>query len=296
MRILWIFWVFASGQLFGEVPDKIEVVDDSGRNVRLQAPAMRVVSLAPNLTEILFHLGVGDRIVGADEYSNDPPAAKSITRVNNHAAANFELILSLQPDLVVAWQSGNGARIIRRLRELGLPVFVVETRSIADIPSLYRRLGALVGMPKSAAAQADDFAERVSVLRNQYQQRTPVRLFYQIWRDPLMTVNGQHLISDVVALCGGRNIFHDAAPLVPSVGVEAVIAADPEVILSSGSAVGLTEWRSQWRQWEDISAVANNHLYLIPPDLMQRESPRLLEGAEYLCQYLDAARPTVKSQ
>ncbi len=271
-------------------PSALAVSDDMGVHVALAEPAERIISLSPNLTEMLFHLGAGYKIVGVDEYSVYPLAAKNIPRVNNHAAANFELILSLQPDLVVAWQSGNGIQMISRLRELGLTVFAVETQKISEIPPLYRRLGELLGIPAHAEVLASEFSDRVSTLSQTYRDLQPVDVFYQIWSDPLMTLNGEHLVSDVITLCGGRNVFRDALPIAPSVGIEGVIAADPEVIISSGELADLDRWRTQWLQWSGISAVANRHLYLVPPDLMQRQSPRLLEGVEYLCDHLQNAR------
>ena len=281
----------------GERPSAAIVVsDDTAVEVSLVAPAERIVSLSPNLTEVLFHLGVGDRIVGVDEYSVYPPAAQDIPRVNNHAAANFELILALKPDLVVAWQSGNGMQMIGRLRELGLKVFAVETEKIDAIPPLYRRLGELLGIAAQAEVLAREFSDQINALSETYRGRQPVAVFYQIWSDPLMTLNGQHLVSDVIRLCGGRNIFHDAVPIAPSVGIEGVIAADPEVIVSSGKLADLDRWRSQWLRWSGISAVANRHLYLVPPDLMQRQSPRLLEGIEYLCDYLQNARASANAE
>ena len=281
----------------GERPSAAIVVsDDTAVEVSLVAPAERIVSLSPNLTEVLFRLGVGDKIVGVDEYSVYPPAAQDIPRVNNHAAANFELILALKPDLVVAWQSGNGMQMIGRLRELGMTVFAVETEKIDAIPRLYRRLGELLGIAAQAEVLASEFSDQINALSETYRGRQPVAVFYQIWSDPLMTLNGQHLVSDVIRLCGGRNIFHDAVPIAPSVGIEGVIAADPEVIVSSGKLADLDRWRSQWLRWSGISAVANRHLYLVPPDLMQRQSPRLLEGIEYLCDYLQNARASANAE
>ncbi len=295
--LLPLLLLLACSAVAGERPSAAIVVsDDTAVEVSLVAPAERIVSLSPNLTEVLFHLGVGDKIVGVDEYSLYPPAAQDIPRVNNHAAANFELILALKPDLVVAWQSGNGMQMIGRLRELGLTVFAVETEKIDAIPPLYRRLGALLGIAAQAEVLASEFSDQINALSETYRGRQPVAVFYQIWSDPLMTLNGQHLVSDVIRLCGGRNIFHDAVPIAPSVGIEGVIAADPEVIVSSGKLADLDRWRSQWLRWSGISAVANRHLYLVPPDLMQRQSPRLLEGVEYLCDYLQNARASAATE
>jgi iron complex transport system substrate-binding protein len=268
----------------------IVVVDDNGQEVRLDQPTQRVVSLAPNITEVLFHIGAGEQIVGADEYSNYPEAAKQITRVNNHAAANYELILSLQPDLVIAWQSGNGDKIINPLRKLGIPVFVVETRQMEAIPSLFRRFGQLTGQGETAELRAQEFSQRLKTLRAAQTGKSMVRAFYQIWDEPLITLNGKHMISDVIDLCGGQNIFADAAPLVPYVNIESVVAADPQVIVAGGSQEDQPGWFSSWQQWRGISAVINKQIYLIPSDLMQRHSVRILEGAEMMCDFMDRAR------
>jgi iron complex transport system substrate-binding protein len=286
MSRLFLLLLFFSWSAAGS----IVVVDDNGQEVRLKQPTERIVSLAPNITEVLFHIGAGEQIVGADEYSNYPEAAKQITRVNNHAAANYELILSLQPDLVIAWQSGNGDKIIKPLRKLGIPVFVVETRKMEAIPHLFRRFGQLTGQGETAELRAEEFSQRLKTLRAAQIGKPMIRTFYQIWDEPLITLNGKHMISDVIALCGGQNIFADAAPLVPYVNIESVVAADPQMIVAGGSQEAQPSWYSSWQQWQGISAVVNQQIYLIPSDLMQRHSERLLQGAEMMCDYMDRAR------
>ncbi|MGB1403877.1 MAG: cobalamin-binding protein [Porticoccaceae bacterium] len=269
---------------------EIRLVDDNGDELVLAQPAQRIISLAPNITEVLFHIGAGEQIVGADEYSNYPEAAKQIQRVNNHAAANYELILSLKPDLVIAWQSGNGDKIIDPLRKLGFPVFVVETREIDQIPALFHRFGQLSGHETIAQQRIDNFTQRLHSLRNAQADKTVVRTFYQIWHEPLITLNGQHMVSDIIRLCGGVNVFADAVPLVPYINIESIVAADPEVIIAGGSEQDQPDWLGRWQQWAGISAVQNQHIYLIPADLMQRHSIRILDGAEMMCDYLDRAR------
>ena len=286
MSRLFLLLLFFSWSAAGS----IVVVDDNGQEVRLKQPTERIVSLAPNITEVLFHIGAGEQIVGADEYSNYPEAAKQITRVNNHAAANYELILSLQPDLVIAWQSGNGDKIIKPLRKLGIPVFVVETRKMEAIPHLFRRFGQLTGQGEIAELRAEEFSQRLKTLRAAQTGKPMIRTFYQIWDEPLITLNGKHMISDVIALCGGQNIFAGAAPLVPYVNIESVVAADPQMIVAGGSQEAQPSWYSSWQQWQGISAVVNQQIYLIPSDLMQRHSERLLQGAEMMCDYMDRAR------
>ena len=268
----------------------IEVDDDAGNTLSLKDPAQRIISLAPNITEVLFHIGAGSQIVGADEYSNYPPQASQIVRVNNHAAANYELILSLRPDLVIAWQSGNGMTIIERIRELGIPIFIVETRRLNDIPGLFKRLGQLSGQSKQAQQKVAEFEYELKRLRTVNQAKQPIRTFYQIWSDPLITLNGQHMVSDVIALCGGINVFAEAIPLVPYVNIESVLAADPQVIIAGGSEQEQKREAARWQKWGSLSAVKNKHIYSIPSDLMQRHSDRILDGARMLCDYLDLVR------
>ena len=269
---------------------EVVVVDDNGQQIKLAVPAKRIVSLAPNITEVLFHIGAGEKIVGADEYSNYPEEAKDILRVNNHAAANYELILSLEPDLVIAWQSGNGNKIIDPLRKLGIPVFVVETNKMDAIPSLFRRFGKLSGHGDQAEQRAHEFSRRLQELRAAQAGKSVIKVFYQIWDEPLITLNGEHMVSDIINLCGGVNVFSDAIPLVPYVNIETVVAADPEVIIAGGSREERPAWFERWQKWSGISAVINQHIYLIPSDLMQRHSARILDGMELMCAHLDSAR------
>jgi iron complex transport system substrate-binding protein len=271
----------------------IEVIDDNGDKLTIASVAQRIISLSPNTTEILFHIGAGEKIVGADEYSNYPQAANKIVRVNNHAAANYELILSLKPDVVIAWQSGNGEKIISRIRELNIPVFVVETSSLEDIPNLYRRLGQLSGRDSQANIQAENFSKRLNQLRKTFSSRKDIRLFYQIWNEPLMTLNGDHMVTDMIELCGGVNVFANAAALVPYVNIESVVAANPDIIISGGNNKTDLLDSGFWRKWTGISAVKHQHLYAIPSDLLQRHSGRILEGTGLLCEYIDLVRSSM---
>lgn len=281
-----LIWILSAVTAASE----IRVVDDNGQELRLARPAQRIISLAPNITEVLFHIGAGKQIVGTDEYSNYPAEAEDILRVSNYAAANYELILSLKPDLVIAWQSGNGDKIINPLRKLGIPVFVIETRKIDQISNLFRRFGQLTGHAHTADLRAQEFSERLIKLRSRNQGKLPVTTFYQIWDEPLITLNGKHMVSSVIELCGGVNIFADAVPLVPYVNIESVVAADPQVIIAGGSQDEQPRWFKGWQKWSGISAVIHSQIYLIPADLMQRHSVRILDGAEMMCSYLDRAR------
>jgi len=289
-RFAWLLQCVALALLAFGAMAEIRLHDDLGDELVLAKPATRIVSLAPNVTETLFAIGAGQLIVGADEYSNYPRAAQDIPRVNNHAAANYEHILALKPDLIIAWQSGNSGQIIPRLRRLGLPVFVIEPRTLEDIAGVARRFGAITGHTADAQRLAAEFEAKLAELRQTFSARTPVKVFYQIWNEPLITLNGSHLVSDVIRLCGGINVFAGAAPLVPYVNIEAVISADPQVIIASGSSEKSPTWLTMWQRWPAISAVKHGHVYSVPPDLIQRHSLRIAEGAAQVCSHLDRAR------
>ena len=269
------------------------VVDDQGTTVTLPAPALRIVSLAPHLTEMLFAVGAGDRVVGTVEYSDYPPQAKKIPRVGgSHGAValDMERIVTLQPDLVVAWSSGNTAQAVERLRRLGLTVYSSEPRRLDAVAANMERLAVLTGTADHGAVVARGFRDEVAALRRRYAGLAPVRVFYQIWHQPLMTLNGDHLIGEIIALCGGVNIFADLPVLAPQVDLEAVVAANPQVIVASGEAGQRPQWLDQWRRWPRLAAVQQQHIYTIHPDLIQRQGPRVIQGAEQMCRHIDRAR------
>lgn len=273
----------------------IEVSDDLARTVRLEQPAQRIVSLAPHATELLYEVGAGGRIVGTVSFSNFPPEAEDIPRIGAYDNFDLEAIAALRPDLIVAWHSGNRLRQVERLEALGLTVFYTEARHIEDIPRLLRHFGALAGTEAQANTEALRFERRLDGLRRTYQQRETVRVFYQVWDRPLMTINGEHLISDAMRLCGGENVFAAMKQLAPTVSIESVLAADPELIVTGGMGELHSEWLEQWRQWRQLHAVQTGNLALIHPDLLQRPTSRLLEGTEALCRELERARERLRS-
>ena len=273
----------------------IEVVDDSGNTVRLNNPAARVVTLAPNLTELLFDIGAGDRVVATVQFSNFPDAAKKIPRVGSGANINLEAVLGHRPDLVLAWQSGNNPQQVRAIERLGIPVYRSEPSTLQDIPVTLDKLGQLVGRTAGASAVAREMQRGIDALKAEYRQRKIITGFYQIWDKPIYTINGKHIISDIMQLCGVRNVFARAPVIAPIVSMEAVIARNPQMIISGGSARVRAENLSAWRAWPQLTAVRANNLFYIDADLMQRDTPRILEGAELLCQQAVQARVNLKS-
>ena len=269
---------------------EVSVRDDEGATVRLARPAQRIVTLAPHLVETLYAAGAGEQLVGTVEFSNYPAAAKKKIRLGGYSQLDLEAIVAQKPDLVIAWASGNAPAVIERLRALGLTVYVSQPNRIEDIAAEIERFAVLAGTSAVGKVAAASFRSRLAALQKRYSARPPVRTFYQIWKQPLMTVGGKQIISSVVRLCGGDNVFGALDALAPTVTVEAVIAANPEAIVASGMGESRPEWLDDWRRWTSLTAVSRDNLFFVQPDLIQRHTPRLLDGAERLCQHLETTR------
>ena len=264
--------------------------DAEGAIIRLAAPARRIVSLVPHATENLYAAGAGDRVVGAVDFSDYPAAAARLPRVGGYDRLDLEALLALKPDLVVAWRSGTPPAPLARIRALGIPVYLSEPDQLADIPADIENLGRLAGSEATARAAARRFRARQADLRRRYGTRPPVTLFYQVWPRPLMTVGGGQILNEVLQLCGGANLFARLPGLAPTVSVEAVLASDPEAIIASGMDSGAPAGLDSWRGWKQLLAVARGNLFTVPADLVQRATPRLLDGAEQVCRELETAR------
>ncbi len=269
----------------------IDVVDDAGREIFLEQPAKRIISLAPHITELIFSAGAGEKISATDDYSDYPEAAKSITRIGDANHLDIETILSLQPDLIVAWGNGQSHdHFIRKLIHLKQTVYISSPVNLDDIPRTVENLGKLAGTYPVAKQRSQEFRNTLQGIIDEYTKRSLVTVFYEIWHQPLFTINGQHVISKVIQICGGENIFADLSILSPEVSKESVIAADPDVIIASGDGRRRPPWLDDWLQWPTLMSVRNNRLDYIEPDLIQRHTFRILQGARILCEQLQRAR------
>lgn len=272
--------------------EPITVTDDAGRTVTLEAPAGRIVTLAPHLAEMLFAVGAGEQVVGVSRYSDYPEAAQRLPRIGDARGVDMEAVLALEPDLVVAWGSAPQDGAARRLQSLEMPVFYSEPASLDGIADTMERLGRLSGHARQASGVAVQLREDVEALAAAY--RVPederLRVFYEIWHQPLMTVGGGHFISEVIELCGGRNIFHALKGSSPRVDMEAVLAHDPQVILGTAADDDDRSLARRWATYPEIHAVSRQQVFTLPPDLIGRPTPRLLAGARMVCERLEKAR------
>lgn len=266
----------------------VAAVDDAGTRIELAAPARRIVSLAPHLTEQLYAVGAGARIVGTTEHADYPPEARRIERVGRAHSVDIERIAALKPDLIVVWGSGFAPATLEALRRLGAPVFVSEPRTLADIGASMQRLGALSGGDGSASAAA--FNAKVEALRAQYAGRTPVRVFYQVWATPLMTLSGKHVVSEAIALCGGKNVFAELTPVAPTLSVEAVIARDPQLIVTAEPGARPGDGLALWQRFPTLSATRHGQFATLDADRINRHGPRLADEIGALCAAIERTR------
>ncbi|HKU12740.1 MAG TPA: cobalamin-binding protein [Steroidobacteraceae bacterium] len=251
-------------------------------------PAKRIVSLAPHLTELAFTAGAGDRIVATVEYSDHPDAARAIPRIGDAFRVDLERLIATRPDAVLVWETGNPAQIVERIRTLGLPMVAFQTQRLADVATVLRAIGRLAGTSDVAERAASDYERQISALRELYRKRAPLRVFIQVDDRPLYTVNGKQIISEIVELCGGRNVFADLNELAPAIGIEAVIAANPQVIVSTDDTV--PDAAAAWSRWRHIEAVRTGNVYTLVADDIARATTRLTVAADAVCRTLDTAR------
>ena len=273
---------------------KLSVIDADGNTVSLDVPAKRIIALAPHIVENTYSAGAGDKLVAAVAYADFPESAKKLPHVGTYKTFNLESILALKPDLILAWRSGNGDEIVQRLKGLGIPVYVSEPKTLQDIPLVLQDIGLLAGTKEIADQEANSYLKKLAKLRQTYQAAVPVSVFYQVWYQPLQTLNDEHLISDVIRLCGGNNVFADALSLAPKINIEAVVQRNPQAIVASGMGEARPDWLDNWLDWPSLQAVKNNHLFFVPPDIVQRHTVRIMQGAELLCEQLQQVRAASK--
>lgn len=290
LALAWLAALAAATPAQAGAERRLCVTDDAARRVCLQQPARRIVSLSPGATELLFDAGAGQRLVGAVSFSDFPEAAKALPQMGSYKRLDLERILALKPDLIIAWRSGNPSAQTERLEALGQTLYYSEPRQLDDVASTLQRFAALAGSAATGDARARQFQEGIGALRQHYQKATPVSVFYEVWEEPLMTVNDEHLISQVLRLCGGVNVFGGLSALAPRIGREAVLDADPDAIIAGGMGEENAAWLDPWRRFDSLTAVRRGNLFFVAPSTLQRPTPRLLEGAREVCGHLDDAR------
>lgn len=268
--------------------------DDDGRPTLLGTPAVRVVTLAPSLTELVYAAGAGDKLAGVSAYSDYPQSARELARVADATGISWESLLALKPDLVLAWKGGTRPADIARLNSLGVNVFVIEIKRLDDVPRALLSIGKLVGRPGPAEQAARVFQRQLSLLREANAGKAVVKTFFEISSKPLMTVNRDHVISEMIGLCGGSNVFADLPALASEPSREALLMRSPEAILY-GVSLARTRGVDE-TTYAGVSAVDAGRVYGITADYVFRPGPRMLLATEEICAALDRGREDLKAQ
>lgn len=283
-------FIFINIVFISPLSAEINVQDDEGNSVILIKPANRIISMAPHITEILFSAGAAKQIIAAVKYSDYPEAAKNIPRIDGYPFMDIEKIISLKPDLVVLWASGNNREQAKKLMDLGVTVYMSEPKTPVDIYKTIKRFGRLANTTDFSSQSAEKFIKNYNLLKKKYSNKKNVNVFYQFWNKPLMSVNGQHIISNIIELCGGTNVFSNLHSITPIISIEAVIASTADVIIAGGDNKRKNQWISEWTPWLHLTAVNKEHIYFIHPDIISRMGPRILLGAEQICEILENVR------
>jgi iron complex transport system substrate-binding protein len=250
----------------------------------------RIISLSPHITELLFAAGAGDRVVGVDDASDYPAEVAGIARVGEPAALDVEGLLKLKPTLIVLWESGTPARGKAELERLKLQLYVTDQHHLDDIGTALLEFGRLAGTEPMAAAAARRYRSELAQLRSQYAGRPRLKVFYQVWDRPLYTLSGGHVVSEVLSLCGGDNVFAELSTLAPEIDKEAVLTRDPDVILIAATGSEGARQSADWSRFGHLRAVQRHHVFTVDPSLVGRMSPRILQGVRDVCGLLDVGR------
>jgi len=256
----------------------------------ISSAKQKIIALSPHTVELLYAIGAGDRIIATVEFADYPEDAKSIPIIGNYNGLQIERIVELQPDLIVAWKSGNKSTDLRKIESLGFNIYYSQPQNISEISHEIIELGKLTHLEKNAEALALSLNKKHLIIKQRYTKKSSVKVFYQLWHDPLRSIGPNTWINSLISDCNGHNILADSSTGYPVISIETVIDKNPEVIIIPHHSGTRSEKQSIWKKWSVINAVKNHHISIINGDLLHRLSPRALLGLEQLCQAIDAAR------
>jgi iron complex transport system substrate-binding protein len=269
------------------------VTDDLLHPLVVPEAPLRIVSLAPGATEMLFAAGAGGEVIATVEYSDEPPAAREVTRIGDVAAVDMERLVALHPDVVVLWAAGGNPAQRAKIAALHIPIYEQQVVRLADIPAAVRRLGVLAGTSAAAERAAQAMEARLAALTAAYGTHAGHRpsVLLQVWNRPIYTVGGHHLMSDALALCGARNVFADLSEAGPIVDIESVIARDPDIIIAAAPAGEGAAWVADWKQLRSLSAVRGHRVVAFEDQALSRLGPSVIDATEALCRTLASVSP-----
>jgi iron complex transport system substrate-binding protein len=271
-----------------EIGGAVPFSDELGRKVMIAHPPQRIISIAPSVTEILFALNLGERIVGVSSYCNYPPEAKRKERVGGYINPSMEKIVALHPDLVIQTADGDLKTFVDRLTSLGIPIYITNPRSVTEVMDSILRIGEVTSTSKGAQNLVDSMKAKMQDIQRKVQGQPQPRVLHAMSVDPLISSGKGTFVHDLILLAGGKNVAENARGKHPQLSMEEVISRDPEVILLSAmlSSDSLQEQKQWWQRWREISAVRSGRIYAVEADLILRPSPRIVRGLEEVARAL----------
>ncbi len=270
-------------------------IDEMGRSVTIPSRPKRIVSLAPNITEILFALGLDREIVGVTMFSDYPEAAGSKPKVGSFVNVSLEKVASLNPDLIIGTADGNKKETVEQLEQIGFPVYVINPGSFKEILETTLNIGVITGREKQAKKVVRDLQERIDTVVSLTENLKKPGVFFQVGIDPVITVGRNTLQDKLIELAGGINIYGDVMTRYPSCGIEEIVARKPDIIIVSSMKRGgnFPRIRNKWMKWKNIPAVKNDQIYTIESNLIDHSSPRIVDGLEEIVRII---HPEVKNR
>lgn len=265
-----------------------KLIDEVGREVLLNFPPKRIVSLAPNITEILFSLGLDEEIVGVTIHCNFPEKVKTKPKIGSYINVDFEKIVSLKPDLIIATAVGNTRDMVERLEKLGFPTYVIFPKKIQDIMKSISNIGNIVNREKQANEIVQIMQKRLNKVKELTKGLPRPKVFLQIGEAPMVTVGKGSFGDDLINLSGGENIAGSEKEMYPRLAMEEIIKRSPEVIIIStmNPKGNYQKIIINWSRWKTIPAVKNRRIHLIDSDLIDRPSPRIIDGLETMAKII----------
>lgn len=269
--------LFISSNVYGAT-----FTDEVGRTLNIKAPPQRIVSLAPSVTEMLFAVGLEEKIVGVSTYCNYPPGALKKEKIGGYITPSLEKIISLKPDLVIGTADGELQPFVNKMAGLGIPVYIINPRSMSGTMVSIGNIGGITFSQNAAKGLVNSMQEKVQAVKEKIKGRPRLRVLHVMAYDPLISSGKGTFVDDLIRMAGGVNIAETAKGGHPRLSMEEVIAQDPQVIILSSmkSRDPLTEQKEWWARWKEISAVRTRMIHVIDADLIHRPSPRIVEGLE----------------
>jgi iron complex transport system substrate-binding protein len=285
LSFILVLTLIVNVSLAGNFP--VTVKDDVGRRVTVSKEPRRLISTAPDVTEILFALGLGDRVVGVTTWCNYPEEAKTKEKIGDFANPNLEKVISLKPDIVIA-TGGVQRQFIEKLEQLGIPVYVSYPHNLDEVINSIYRIGRITGAEENAKKLAFDLKLRVAKVTSKVSKaRVKPKVFFELWNEPLMSAGPGSFIDDIIRKAGGINIAGSSKSAYPIFSLEQLVKEDPDVIIGAESSMGANPLDVSKRPgWDTLKAVKNKKVFTINDDIVFRAGPRLVLALEIIARYL----------